>query len=273
MKNQRKLYVLPALLCAFLLLPCFSVNVYAAGRPSRVEHLKSGVTTPNSINLSWNGQSAISGYQIFRSEAIDGTYRKIMNINPQNHAFCNLRLKQGTEYYYKVRAFSKTGSQAQYGKFSKTLAAHTRTAPQKAFTRMRVNLRKHAGTTHPVLVTLNSKTNVTILCTSRDKNGASWRKVQCKLNGKTYKGYIRSDLLSKSAPKVKKKSGTVTASVLNVRSTPNTSGKIIGRLYRGQKVTILQNKNSTGGNLWYYVSYVQNGRTVKGYVSSRYIKL
>ncbi|PET54539.1 hypothetical protein CN514_18470 [Bacillus sp. AFS001701] len=57
--------------------------------------------------------------------------------------------------------------------------------------------------------------------------------------------------------------GTVTASVLNVRSGPSTSYKVIGTLKKGAKVTI----TSTSGS-WYKIK----SGTKTGWVSSKYIK-
>ena len=57
-------------------------------------------------------------------------------------------------------------------------------------------------------------------------------------------------------------SGTVTASVLNVRSGPGTGYSVIGKFYSGE---VIQFENS--GNGWYKVYY--NG--VEGYISSNYV--
>ena len=61
------------------------------------------------------------------------------------------------------------------------------------------------------------------------------------------------------------KTGTVTASVLNVRQKASTSSKIIGKLNNGAKVTIVD--TSTKG--WYKIKYGSG----YGYVSSQYVSL
>lgn len=61
------------------------------------------------------------------------------------------------------------------------------------------------------------------------------------------------------------KTGTVTASVLNVRQKASTSSKIIGKLNNGAKVTIVY--TSTKG--WYKIKYGSG----YGYVSSQYVSL
>lgn len=58
-------------------------------------------------------------------------------------------------------------------------------------------------------------------------------------------------------------SGTVIADVLNVRSGAGTNNRIVGRLYNGQKVTILETKT---------VGSVKWGRISTGWISMDYIK-
>lgn len=270
MKNTKNHYFL--LLGLMIVLFTFSVlPAAAASSPGKIQKLKTGVTTPNSINISWKSQTGISGYQVYRSFAYDGKYKKIMTINPQMHAFCNRKLKSGTEYYYKVRAFTRSGSNIRYGKFSNILAAHTQTSAKKATPAAWANIRKHAGTNHPVITSIGPDTSVTILCVTQDKSGNSWSRIQCSVNGKTIKGYIRSNLLKEVTNT--NKTGTVTAFLLNVRKYPDVSSAIIGTLNRGTKVTVLGTKKGSSGKTWYYIRYTKNGRTKKGYVSTKYVKL
>lgn len=58
--------------------------------------------------------------------------------------------------------------------------------------------------------------------------------------------------------------GTVTADVLNIRSNPNTSSNIIGRLNYNSKVSIIEISNG-----WYKVKF--NNTT--GWISGQYVKL
>lgn len=57
--------------------------------------------------------------------------------------------------------------------------------------------------------------------------------------------------------------GTINADGVRVRSTPSTSGTVIGLLYKGDIVEVL----STTGS-W---SYCQTVSGVRGYILSRYI--
>ena len=65
--------------------------------------------------------------------------------------------------------------------------------------------------------------------------------------------------------------GTVTAGTLNVRESAGTAGVgIVTRLSKGATVTIQDAKN-VSGTYWYKISFKQDGKTITGYVSSKYI--
>ena len=58
--------------------------------------------------------------------------------------------------------------------------------------------------------------------------------------------------------------GTITASTLNIRETPEANGRVLGIYSKGQKVTILERKTVNG---------VEWGRTNKGWISMKYVEL
>lgn len=276
MKISQKISKMLLIFCGIFLFAISPVNVLAA--PKKVSGMKCGVTTQSSINISWSGQYGISGYQIYRSPCYEGEYRRIMNVNPQMRAFCNKNLPSGQEYYYKIRAYSKYGNKTTYGKFSNILKGYTKMPyTQKAMVHARVNMRKHAGTTHPVLTTLNANTTVSIICSAKDKTGVDWKYVKCTVNGRSLKGYIRSDLLGRANGNnnnnANKKTAKVTANSLNVRSNAGMNSPVISNLKKGQTVTVLGVKKSADGTSWTRVQFKKNGRTVKGYVASRYLRV
>ena len=63
------------------------------------------------------------------------------------------------------------------------------------------------------------------------------------------------------------KTGTVTASTLNIRKGPSTSYSIVGALKNGESVTITETDSATG---WYKI---KTSAGVVGYVSNKYIKV
>lgn len=66
--------------------------------------------------------------------------------------------------------------------------------------------------------------------------------------------------------------GTVTASVLNLRKSPNTSSAILGKLTKDTKVSISSETKDSQGTLWYKVTAPVNGKSVTGYVAASFIK-
>ncbi len=258
-----------SLLLLFFAALCIPQTASAASKPGKVTGLKCGITTGNSINISWSPQGGVSGYQIYRATSYDGPYRKIKDIAAGNHAFCNLSLQGGREYYYRVRARSGSAT----GSFSKVHTARTKCASRAATIRASSNIRKHAGTNHPVLATLPSGTKVTVTCTTNAGDGTRWSRITFKTYGKKKSGYIRSDLLS-SGGQTKQHKGTVIASSgLNLRKSASTGSQLITTLPRGTVVTILKGIIGSDGQKWYQVSVKRSGKTLKGYVFAKYIRV
>ncbi|AFU12501.1 Peptidase, M23/M37 [Bacillus thuringiensis MC28] len=92
----------------------------------------------------------------------------------------------------------------------------------------------------------------------------SWLKVNH--NGKI--GYVSSEFISKNGVAAKTHIGTsrskiVTANVLRVRTQPNTSSAIMGRVYEGKVLQVIGEDNG-----WLKINH--NGKV--GYVSSQFVK-
>jgi len=117
-----------------------------------------------------------------------------------------------------------------------------------------VNLRKSPSTSSSVIAKLPKSTQVKV--TSSSKN---WYKVS--YNGKT--GYISRNFITIKSTTLG--TGTVATDALNVRSKANTSAKVLVKLERYAKVTLL-----TRSGTWYKV---KTSRGITGWVSSTYISL
>lgn len=255
-------------LLLFLVSLCVPQTSFAAGKPGKVQGLKCGVTTTSSINISWTPQDNVSGYHVFRSTSYDGPYKKIKTISAGNHAFCNMNLQGGREYYYRVRAYRGNAT----GKLSKILSAHTVCPARAATIRVSSNVRKHAGTNHAVVAGLAPGTKVTVICATNTKSGTPWSRISFQINGTKKSGYIRSDLLSIGQSQSHK--GVVTAaSGLRLRKSASTGSKIITTLPKGTTVTVLKGVIGSDGQKWYHIKVKQNGKTLKGYAFARYIRV
>ncbi|GAA0705147.1 hypothetical protein GCM10008904_12870 [Paraclostridium ghonii] len=122
-----------------------------------------------------------------------------------------------------------------------------------------LNVRSGYGSSYGAIGSLSKGAKVEIV---ESKNG--WHKI--KYNGGY--GYVSGDYIkidgSTTNPPTATKTGTVTASTLNVRSGYGTGYGAIGSLSKGAKVEIVESKNG-----WYKIKY--NGGY--GYVSGDYIKI
>lgn len=91
-------------------------------------------SSKTSVKLSWDRVSGADGYEIYRKTGTDGTYKKIKTITSgKTLTYKNTGLALGRKYYYKVRAFDKTGSKTAKGKYSKAKSV-TATYMQPNFT-------------------------------------------------------------------------------------------------------------------------------------------
>ena len=188
------------MVCTLILPTPVSANVIQGQTQTgvgQVQGLRAGICKANSINVRWEQVQGASGYQIYRSEARNGKYVRLRNIGPGGYAFLNNKnVSMGTEYFYKVRAFKNTSKGRVYGKYSKILRVNSlQTRSIKVRAKFNVNVRKYAGTSYDRLITVPKGTKMTVLCTSKDKAGAKWYRVKVSLNKKSYKGYVRSDLV------------------------------------------------------------------------------
>ena len=115
-----------------------------------------------------------------------------------------------------------------------------------------LNMREGTSTSTKVIQVIQKGEKVEVI-----KKDGKWSQV--KYNGKT--GYVYNRYLTETTVKT----GTVKVgdSRLNVRAKASTSGKIIGKLYTGNKVEI----KGEDGN-WYKINY--KGKT--GYISKKYVK-
>lgn len=160
-----------------------------------------------------------------------------------------------------------------------------------------VYVRKGADTSCAVVtvdkknIKLSKNTKATILGIA-----GKWYYIQFKMNNKIVKGYVYSSYVKKtqntvtstakptvtltknpitqSIDKEDDKIGTTIATLLNVRKGPSTANQILEcngkdvQLVIGTNVSILEEKGD-----WYYISFEFDGKTLKGYVSQKYIKI
>ena len=76
--------------------------------------------TTNSITLNWNNVTNETGYGLYRSDSLAGTYTGITTIGANITTFVNTGLSSGTTFFYKIDAFNSGGTSALSGATSFT---------------------------------------------------------------------------------------------------------------------------------------------------------
>lgn len=146
-----------------------------------------------------------------------------------------------------------------------------------------LNVRSTASTSGSVVATLKKDTAVTITSTTTNSSGSKWYKISANVSGKTIKGYVSASYIkitasssstsnSSTSSTYLKRFGYVNATSLNLRSSPSTSSSSIAKLAKSSYV-LVTGSTTKSGTKWYKVSATVNGKTVRGYVASQYIKL
>lgn len=70
------------------------------------------------VNVSWKSVSGASGYQVYRSNAKNGEYKRVRTTSGKNSTTYYNRLRENGTYYYKVRAYRVVKGKKVYGVYS-----------------------------------------------------------------------------------------------------------------------------------------------------------
>ncbi|MCX0404897.1 SH3 domain-containing protein [Clostridium perfringens] len=121
-----------------------------------------------------------------------------------------------------------------------------------------LGLRKGADSSHEIITSIPSGARVNII----DKVSDNWYKVGYK----DFVGYVEAKDIRVLGDNLNQDNvGLISANQLNVRTSPNENGQVIGNLHKNDKVNVLD-KSIDG---WYKIDF--NGR--RAYVSSKYVNL
>ncbi len=104
-----------------------TATTFAATKPGKVTNATVKSTTYDSINISWKKVTRAAGYEVYRATSKSGTYKLVKTINKgKTVTFSDTKVKSNKKYYYKVRAFKKSGSKKIKGKFSAIFSGKTK---------------------------------------------------------------------------------------------------------------------------------------------------
>ena len=79
----------------------------------------------NKIKITWKKQSGVSGYKIYRAQKASESYRAVATVSSGKYTYTDTKIITGKTYYYKVRAFVKTGAKLSGKSDSKVVHAKT----------------------------------------------------------------------------------------------------------------------------------------------------
>ena len=149
MKKRRILSILLVLVMILVMMP---VEIFAAAKAPAKVKAKAVSATYNSNKVSWKRISGASGYEVHRATSKAGKYKKVKTLTSvKKVTFTDKKLKTGTTYFYKVRAYSKVKGKKTYGKFSAVVKAKpvpakvTVTATSATNKSNKVNWKKTSG--------------------------------------------------------------------------------------------------------------------------------
>ena len=84
----------------------------------KVKSVKAGMAT-----LTWEKQSGVSGYQVYRATSKNGKYSKVATISYKKTTYTAMNLSDSQTYYFKVRSYKLVNGVKKYGKYSETIIA------------------------------------------------------------------------------------------------------------------------------------------------------
>ncbi len=87
--------------------------------------LKTSVKNYTNVTLSWSELSGAQGYQIYRAESKNGSYKKVKTITSVGTLSWSQAVDPNKTYYYKVRGYKELGGQTRYSEFSAVKSANT----------------------------------------------------------------------------------------------------------------------------------------------------
>lgn len=93
--------------------------VVTAGTP--VFNGSNWIVDGNSIKVVWKIMEGVTGFEVYRSTAVNGTYTLVQNVSAPTHSYVDRNLEAGVTYYYKVRSYLTVGGVNRYSNYSEPM--------------------------------------------------------------------------------------------------------------------------------------------------------
>lgn len=245
-----------------------AVTAKPTAAPDSVDDVKNltSVSAAKKITLSWDAVDNATGYQIYRKDTYNGSYKKVKTItDPNTTTWINTGLSKKHEYYYKVRAYITTEEKTIYSDYA-LLTAATMPSAQVGIAKKTLTLTKTPAKNGKRLITVAKGTSLAVAGQTHLKNGKKFLHVKYITTTKTYDGYLPTNASLKYYQQ------GVTTTNLNLRKTAGINGKLLANIPKNTPIAII-GKKKVAGTIWYKTSYSgKKGKIYNGYVSSSYVK-
>lgn len=260
--------------------------------PKEMSAPKAKKRATNYITLSWNKESGISGYDIYRAPSIIGTYTKIKTINKKSTTtYKDKKLTAGKCYYYRICSFKKVNGKTYYSKLGPATAIYTKTGyTRNATTKSTIALYDYIpGTkTETRLVPVEPTTEQP----TTEESTTEQPTTEQPTTEETTTEQPSSEEVTTEQPTTEQPSSEeatteqpateqlTTEQPSSKTSTPPkedvpmkeetfvTDSTIVVEAAKKAKLTVIYSA-SHNNKTWYYVSYKKNGVTYKGFAEGK----
>ncbi len=163
-----------------------------------VSGIQAARSTAKTITLAWTPQEAVTGYQVYVSASWDGVYHKAGVISGGVSRFRHINRKEYCQYYYKIRAFSRSNGEYTFGAFSQPAVLSTKPMKLNVRTKITTDLRENPGASGRVLQKVPAGEVMTADTRAKDKTGKWWYHVTYGGDEQNIEGYILAKYVRKN---------------------------------------------------------------------------
>lgn len=241
----------------------YDTGEYGFVRPNlytdKVSGFRMSTRTKSWIILHWNVLERADGYQIYRSKAYEGDYKKVATIRDASvtkFKDTTVAVSDGREYHYRIVPYMKQDGKVLYGNPSDILTAGTKKIYKtKIKSTTDLGIRQYPGVNHKKLGVLPEGTSVKVLAYTYASNGAKWYRIQYKdVTGYVSGSYVKQLLYGKARTKTAIKSGA--GSTYKTRYV----------LPKQQSVLLIKTRTDKTGKKWGYVRFEKSGKPQYGWM-------
>lgn len=93
-------------------------------KPTKIGGVKGSSPSTSKIKVNWNKIKGVTGYQVYQYNSKKKKYVKIKTTTSNNYTVS--KLKAGSTYKFKIRAYKKIGKTTYYGSYSSVLTTATK---------------------------------------------------------------------------------------------------------------------------------------------------